>query len=114
MKPQAETNSTGIVQRPVKRHPRALILILPIVRLRIQKKSITTIPLVSRGLSALNIQVASEKGSDTKNATERKGVRHQKCEAPFGPFRFLVSDPFSPIDVTLILGFGKPPVLFQP
>jgi hypothetical protein len=24
-----------------------------------------------------------------------KGVRYQKCEAPFGPFRFLVPDPFS-------------------
>ena len=24
-----------------------------------------------------------------------KGVRHQKCEAPEGPFRLLVSDPFS-------------------
>ncbi len=23
-----------------------------------------------------------------------KGVRHQKCEAPEGPFRLLVSDPF--------------------
>ena len=24
-----------------------------------------------------------------------KGVRHQKCEAPEGPFRLLVSDPVS-------------------
>ncbi len=23
-----------------------------------------------------------------------KGVRHQKCEAPVGPFRLLVPDPF--------------------
>ena len=28
-------------------------------------------------------------------SSPQKGVRHQKCEAPFGPFRFLVSDPFS-------------------
>jgi hypothetical protein len=29
------------------------------------------------------------------DVTSGKGVRHQKCEAPAGPFRLLEPDPFS-------------------
>ncbi len=36
-----------------------------------------------------------------------KGVRHQKCEAPEGPFRILVSDPFSRPGSTPILSSDK-------
>jgi hypothetical protein len=38
------------------------------------------------GLSQLKVRV---------DWFEGKGVRYQKCEAPFGPFRFLVPDPIS-------------------
>jgi hypothetical protein len=32
--------------------------------------------------------------TSTSGADREKGVRHQKCKAPEGPFRLLVSDPF--------------------